>query len=388
MKLGFICPSSPEPVGGVIVLYELANGLARRGHVVHIGHVSPWGQPVTGVADMPWFTFDPGIRHHFTDTDDATEGEAVVVDVVFGAVTHRTPVDALPAGLIQGFDMLGPEIETEWFRHPGLKVVVASWLVDAARHLGTPAEQCVIVPPGIPLDTFRIQTPVHDRPAAVAMLGHNHPAKGTRIGLAALEQVHAARPDVQVVLFRAHEIDHPVPPWVEQISAPDHQGLSRLLNRCSIFLQPSIYEGFGLTAVEAMASGCALVSTDNGGSRDYAFADRTAVVTDRGDADALARAARRRRRRRRHWRRPPARATVHVGRECPPPRGRAGDLHRRSRALPRPAWPQPPGRRSRPGQLGHHGAERHTRHRPSEPIVTAPDRYDPRAHRASGPSHG
>lgn len=290
MKLGFICPSSPEPVGGVIVLYELANGLARRGHVVHIGHVSPWGQPVTGVADMSWFTFDPGIRHHFTNTDDSTEGEAVDVDVVFGAVTHRTPVDALPAGLIQGFDMLGPEIETEWFRHPGLKVVVASWLVDAARHLGTPAEQCVIVPPGIPLDTFRIQTPIRDRPAAVAMLGHNHPAKGTRTGLAALEQVRAARPDVHVVLFRAHEIDHPVPPWVEQIRAPDHQSLSRLFNRCSLFLQPSAYEGFGLTSVEAMASGCALVSTDNGGSRDYAFADRTAVVTDGGDVDALARA--------------------------------------------------------------------------------------------------
>ncbi len=45
-----------------------------------------------------------------------------------------------------------------------------------------------------------------------------------------------------------------------------------------IYLQPSWHEGFGLTAVEAMASGSTLVTTDNGGSRDYAFDGRTAVV--------------------------------------------------------------------------------------------------------------
>jgi glycosyltransferase involved in cell wall biosynthesis len=45
--------------------------------------------------------------------------------------------------------------------------------------------------------------------------------------------------------------------------------------------------------VEAMACGCALVTTDNGGSRDYAVDGETALVVPPGDPIALAVAAER-----------------------------------------------------------------------------------------------
>jgi glycosyltransferase involved in cell wall biosynthesis len=61
-----------------------------------------------------------------------------------------------------------------------------------------------------------------------------------------------------------------------------------LLNDTSIFVQSSTAEGFGLTAVEAMLCGAALVTTDCGGSRDYAFHDHTALVSAPRDADQLA----------------------------------------------------------------------------------------------------
>ena len=53
-------------------------------------------------------------------------------------------------------------------------------------------------------------------------------------------------------------------------------------------MQTSNNEGFGLTAVEAMACGAALVSTDCGGSRDYALPGTTADVLPVGDAAGLA----------------------------------------------------------------------------------------------------
>lgn len=284
MNIGFVSPSSPEPVGGVIVLFELANALARRGHKVHIGHASPWGAQVAGLHEMPWITFEPSIVHYFA-AEPTVHASEVIADVVFGA-GPATENDALPAGLIQGFDMLGPATEIEWYRSPGLKVCVASWLVDAARYMGT-GDQCVIMSPGVPLDTFGIHQPIADRPPTVVMLAHTHPAKGTTLGLQALERVHEAQPDVQIVLFSANPISRPLPPWIEQVLRPDHQRLSELFNQSSVFLQPSAYEGFGLTAIEAMASGCALVTTENGGSRDYAFHGSTALVTDQ-DADELA----------------------------------------------------------------------------------------------------
>ena len=58
-------------------------------------------------------------------------------------------------------------------------------------------------------------------------------------------------------------------------------------NQSRVFLQPSRHEGFGYTAVEAMACGCALVTTDNGGSQDYAVPGETALVAPQGDVPAL-----------------------------------------------------------------------------------------------------
>ena len=67
---------------------------------------------------------------------------------------------------------------------------------------------------------------------------------------------------------------------------------TELYNQSRVFVQPSFHEGFGYTAVEAMACGCALVTTDNGGSRDYAVADETALVVPPGDPAGLADARR------------------------------------------------------------------------------------------------
>jgi glycosyltransferase involved in cell wall biosynthesis len=49
-----------------------------------------------------------------------------------------------------------------------------------------------------------------------------------------------------------------------------------------------VREGFGFCAIEAMAGGCALVSTANGGSDDYAFDGDTALVCEAGDVQGMA----------------------------------------------------------------------------------------------------
>jgi glycosyltransferase involved in cell wall biosynthesis len=82
--------------------------------------------------------------------------------------------------------------------------------------------------------------------------------------------------------------------WVRFWQAPDHPTLAnRIYNESRVFMQPSHHEGFGYTAVEAMACGCTLATTDNGGSRDYAVDGETALVVAPGDPAALAAAAER-----------------------------------------------------------------------------------------------
>jgi glycogen synthase len=64
--------------------------------------------------------------------------------------------------------------------------------------------------------------------------------------------------------------------------------LHSLYRVCEVCIVPSIYEPFGLVALEAMASGCLCVVADTGGLREVVPADGTAGLRFRArDADAL-----------------------------------------------------------------------------------------------------
>lgn len=284
MIVTFVCPSSPEPTGGVIVLYELANGLARRGHDVHLIHLPMWGRSIEGIDDLARYSFEPQLTHYIP-------GEGRVPppgDIVFG--TGAPEGLGLPVLLVQGFDMLHPGLERSAFRTPCLKVCVASWLIDVGERFGVPREQCAVVPNGIDHGHFQLVTPLDQRPFHVAMLHHTHQAKGWPVGLEALRLAHRERPELRAAVFGTTEPREPLPAWATFHKSPDRPTLAReILNRSRIFAQASNYEGFGLPAVEAMACGCALVTTDNGGSRDYAIPGETALVSAPGDAAALAR---------------------------------------------------------------------------------------------------
>ena len=56
-----------------------------------------------------------------------------------------------------------------------------------------------------------------------------------------------------------------LPDWIEYHHDPKQEVIVELYNEASIWLQASVLEGFGLTALEAMACGAALVTTDCGG---------------------------------------------------------------------------------------------------------------------------
>ena len=60
-----------------------------------------------------------------------------------------------------------------------------------------------------------------------------------------------------------------------------------MLQSHGIFLCPSWYEGLGMTAMEAMACRCSLVTTDTGGCLDYAIDGQTALISLPQDVNGL-----------------------------------------------------------------------------------------------------
>ncbi len=69
--------------------------------------------------------------------------------------------------------------------------------------------------------------------------------------------------------------------------------LARMYDQARVFAVGSHFEGFGQPGLEALACGVPLVTTDNGGCRDYAIDGETALVVPPGDVEAMAAAFRR-----------------------------------------------------------------------------------------------
>ncbi len=285
MRLTFGFPSSGEETGGVMVLYEFANALSRRGHEVTFVHGPAWPTRISSLDQLPDICRRDGVRHLIVDAlDDPSIPES---DVMF---SQSGPARlGLPCIFVQGFGMLSEEWERDAFRERAPKICVASWLTEVGRTFGVPAEQLIHVPNGIDHATFNLQTPLDQRPIDVAALSHPHPEKGWPILIEALRQLSASRSDFSGVVFGRNQPPDELPRGVRFVSSPDHAELAAdVYGKCRVFVQASYREGFGLTPVEAMACGAALVTTDNGGSRDYGINGVTAKVVPTGDGRALA----------------------------------------------------------------------------------------------------
>jgi glycosyltransferase involved in cell wall biosynthesis/GT2 family glycosyltransferase len=95
----------------------------------------------------------------------------------------------------------------------------------------------------------------------------------------------------ETILEAARMLDLPVEAYApKDLSQAD---LGREYDAASVFVVGSWFEGFCQPGLEAMACGVPLVTTDNGGCREYAIDGETALVVPPGDPVAMANAIRR-----------------------------------------------------------------------------------------------
>ena len=77
---------------------------------------------------------------------------------------------------------------------------------------------------------------------------------------------------------------------VWRLGALESEELERLFRAADVFAFPSVKEGFGLAALEAIAAGLPLVASDLDVFRGFLTDGESALLTPVGDADALAHA--------------------------------------------------------------------------------------------------
>ena len=288
MILSFLAPSTTYPVGGNTIIYEFATVMAERGHEVHIYHHDVWGDDaLTSVDQIRWYRFRAELVHHF----GAGEGNVGDGDVFFGwsPAVDENPRWGLPVCWVQGYGWYSEDDELATLRAPCPKICIAGWLVGVAEAKGVPSAELVHIPNALDHDHYRLLTPIEDRPPRLLWCYHPHPTKGADLAFEVLADVQRLRPDVEIVAFGAWPMPDPLPFPFEMTyhHDPDQAFLvDELYNSSRIFLSTSEIEGFGLPALEAMACGAALITSDNGGARDYAF-DHTTALVSAYNADAL-----------------------------------------------------------------------------------------------------
>ncbi|MGD9737107.1 MAG: glycosyltransferase family 4 protein [Solirubrobacterales bacterium] len=294
--------ASSRPTGGFKVVYEYSNRLVANRHEVSVVH--PWDcQPPASPAEAvrgriwaarasrrggaglaPWFELDPRVR--MLAVAFPSPAAIPAADVTVATAWHTAPLVAAAvaergggAYYVQGYETWDGEVERvrETWRLPLRKVVISGWLEQIAAELGE-AERTTRVPLGMDLERLGIDRPPAERAPRLGAIWSSAPAKGCSDVIAAMAAVRERRPEVSAFFFGTAPRPGELPEWIEYEQLPAAARLRELLNSCSVFLQASRSEGWGLPASEALLCGAALVTLDNGGSREFALDGETALV--------------------------------------------------------------------------------------------------------------
>jgi glycosyltransferase involved in cell wall biosynthesis len=162
--------------------------------------------------------------------------------------------------------------------------------------LGIPGDRIRVAHLGVDADAYTPQLGARDEFVLYPARGWKH--KNHARLIEAMRLVRAERPDMRLVLTGGG-LDSlgELPEWVDVRGLVSGDELRELYRSAAVLAFPSLYEGFGLPPLEAMASGCPVAATDAGsvpevcGDAAVLFDAEDPAAIAAGILDALARSA-------------------------------------------------------------------------------------------------
>ena len=170
---------------------------------------------------------------------------------------------------------------------------------DIAQHMGVATERMAVVPVGVDHERFRPLPQVARVPGRIMTTASADVAlKGLVPLLEAVAKVRTERDDAHLVVVGRPRDGSTVPATIDRLglegavtfaSGVDDQRLVELYAEAAVAVVPSLYEGFSLPAIEAMAAGVPLVATTGGALPEVVGRDgENALTVAPGDPSALA----------------------------------------------------------------------------------------------------
>ena len=301
--------------GGVKSLVTLANALAERGHRVRF--------LVPDYAATPPAALHPGVRVRVLGSGPARLATAArkVVYLVRLGTTATAGADLCLANYfttayaawlsralrgdrarlaynVRGYEpishgllarasvpsrLVRAALARLSYRLPLAKICTTEWLRERVGD-----RRAYVVGHGIDLDTFRppAARPTRDH-VVVGTIGRDGVVKGYPDFLRAVDLLPTTLP-IRIRLAAPDPVPEPAR-FPTVVTRPlSEREMAAFYGECDVFVFPSRAEGFGLPALEAMARGCAVLTTDSGGVRHFVRPDENCLMVPPADPRALA----------------------------------------------------------------------------------------------------
>ncbi|MSO86364.1 MAG: glycosyltransferase family 1 protein [Acidimicrobiia bacterium] len=160
-------------------------------------------------------------------------------------------------------------------------------------------ENMAVVPVGVDIDLFQPLPAVKPIPGRlVTTASADVTMKGLKYLLEAVAKLRTERNDVHLVVIGKRKPGGASDETIKKLGLEDHvefitgvpeERIIELYSEAELAVVPSLYEGFSLPAIEAMACGVPLVATTGGALPEVVGSDGdTALLVEPGDSEALA----------------------------------------------------------------------------------------------------
>lgn len=308
MRINIILPFT-NATGGIRVALEYANRLGGKGHDVvcytpmlaykfnNSGLIGKFKRIKASIANtiirgksIRWFPLEvklklvPFISNKYIRDADITIATAwpTAFDVY-----KLSDIKGKKFYFIQGYEIWSGPVEkvNDSYRLPMQHITISKWLKDLLQEkFASPKVDIIYSGTDIKYD---ISKKVYNKNKRILIMYHELESKGFEDGIKAIKVVKEKYPDLEVTVFgqRKVEIDLENVLFFEK---PNRNELEKIYSEADIFVFPSREEGWGLTVIEAMSCGCAVVGTNVGCIQDIGIQNQTALISAPQDINSLA----------------------------------------------------------------------------------------------------
>ena len=306
MKINFVVPSIGHS-GGINVIYKYVDLLSKNGNDVNIYkeiksfNMHRYSNRTKNKIHQIYCSikaiiasFSPKENDKFVwKISDKSVRNADVVIATSWPTAYVVSKLSIEKGkkyyFIQDFEVWdNRKLGLESYRLPLKKIVISSW-INKQLHDKLNIGPFPIVYNGIDTKIFhKLKVARNKSRTSFLMLNHALKKKGVKNGLKVFEKISSKYNNCELKMFGNCDGSN-LPDYVKYYQNPSKEKLVQLYSSSDIFIFPSLEEGWGLTPLEAMACGCAVVGTQTGFVLDLGVHKINMMISNPGDCEEMVR---------------------------------------------------------------------------------------------------